>query len=351
MLNKKILFVANSESIHTSKWVDYFVNKNYDVYLATFSLVNNTKCKNIFYLSLNGVSTNGGNYYYLLKIFKLSKIFREVQPNIVNAHYSYSLGFISLLALKLSKIETKYSVVCHGSDILDVPYSFFEKINKFVLKNSDKIFAVSSQIKDKIEELDINIDKVFVGQYGLDSNLKENSYVIKDIDILSNRAYNSNSNIELLLESLAINQEIQKLKVVFVLPKITKNNLQELREKYPYVEFYSDMEHTKMIDFVIRSKVYISATKSDGTALSLLEAILFGTIPLVSNIVSNRSWIVDGINGYLFDGKEDFITKLNIILTLDRNRIEEVQDINRRLINYRARYKNQMKKIEEFIII
>ena len=349
MVDRKIFFVANSEYIHTSKWVDYFVDRGYDVYLATFALVNNTKCKNIFYLSSNGVSKRGGNYYYLLKIFELSKIFREIKPNIINAHYSYSLGFIALLALKLSKIETIYSVVCHGSDILDVPFGFFEKINKFVLKNSDKVFAVSNQIKDKLEELNIEMNKIFVGQYGLDNTLKENSYLIKDIDILSNRAYNSNSNIELLLESLAIKKDIEKLKVVFVLPTIRENNLQKLKEKYPYIEFYSDIEYSKMMNFIMRSKVYISATKSDGTALSLLEAMLYGAVPLISNIISNRSWILDGVNGYLFNGKKDFLTKLNLILILDRKRIEEIQYINKRLIIHKAIYRNQMKKIEEFI--
>ena len=42
MNNKKILFVADAKSIHTAKWVDYFVEQDYEVYLATFANENVT---------------------------------------------------------------------------------------------------------------------------------------------------------------------------------------------------------------------------------------------------------------------------------------------------------------------
>ncbi len=343
---KKIFFVANAESIHTAKWVDYFVDSGYEVFLATFSKTNNTKCKNIFYLSSKDVNNKGGNYHYLLKIFELSKIFNTIKPDIINAHYSYSMGLISLLAIKLSKINTTFSVVCHGSDILDLPYNFLDRINKYILKNSDKIFLVSDQIKDKIEEFNIDMEKVFVGQYGID--IKE-SISKKDIDILSNRAYNSNSNIDFLLNSIE-KYNNKNLKIVFVLPTITKVKLDNLKIKYPYIEFYGSIEYSQMIDIMKRSKVYISATKSDGTALSLLEAMKLEVIPLVSNIVSNRSWILDSVNGYLFNSKDEFIDKLNFILNLNKKERLDIIQINRKLINNKADYKIQMQKIEEFMI-
>jgi len=343
---KKIFFVANAESIHTAKWIDYFIDREYDVYVATFTKGNKTKCKNIFYLSSNGVNKHGGNYHYLFKIDALSKLFKKIKPDIVNAHYSYSMGLISLLAIKWAKIDTQFSVVCHGSDILDLPYTFFDKINQYVLRNSDKIFVVSDQIKDKIEEFNIDMQKVFVGQYGIDINATQN--VKKDIDILSNRAYNSNSNIDFLLNIL---EEYNKkdLKIVFVLPLISDLKLNEFKKRYPNIEFYAEVEYQKMIELLNRSRVYISATKSDGTALSLLEAMSLGTIPLVSNIISNRSWIVDSINGYLFNGKDDFLKKLDWILHLDNTKCSEIQTLNSELVDNRANYSKQMKQIEDFI--
>jgi len=344
-MSKKIFFLANAESIHTVKWVDYFVDRGYEVYLATFSKKNKSKCKNIYFLnSKYKQSKKGGNYHYLLSIYTLSKILKKIKPDILNAHYSYSMGLIALLAKKLSKINTKFSVVCHGSDILDTPNRFiFDRVNSYILNRADKIFVVSSQLKDKILEFGIDINNIFIGQYGLNS---QKNIVDKDIDILSNRAYEDNSQIDFLLEALE-NLNQKKLKIVFVLPKITDNEYINLVSKYSHIKFYKQMEYNNMIDMISRTKVYISATKSDGTSLSLLEAMLYGCIPLVSDIVSNRSWIVDGLNGYLFNTKDEFVEKLNSILNLNNSKIA---DLNFSLLKYRADYQKQMKQIEKNIM-
>jgi len=46
--------------------------------------------------------------------------------------------------------------------------------------------------------------------------------------------------------------------------------------------------------------VYISASHSDGTSVSLLEALACGKPALVSDIPGNREWIQPGVQGWLF---------------------------------------------------
>jgi glycosyltransferase involved in cell wall biosynthesis len=348
MKSKKIFFVADAKSIHTVKWVDYFVDKNYDVYLATFAKINNTKCKNIYFIGKKDINVKGSNYHYLFSIFKLANIFKQIKPDVINAHYSYSLGFIALLAKKISKIKCSYSVVCHGSDVLDTPKPkiLFDLINKYIFINSDKILAVSDQIKDKINEFGIDLSKVFVGQYGLvlDNNVNKQ----KDIDILSNRAYADNSRIEFILEALEAFRD-KGLNIVFVLPNIPDNIFKKFIKKYNFIKFYKYVEYSEMIDMMARTKIYISATKSDGTSLSLLESLKYNCFPIVSNIVSNRSWILDGINGFLFDTKEELLVKLEKAIILRDKEIKEIRDINIKLLKQKSNYIEQMKKIERFL--
>jgi len=342
---KKIFFVADAKSIHTVKWVDYFVDKEYDVYLATFASVNNTSCKNIYFLGKQKTNVAGGNYHYLWSIFELSKIFSKIKPDIINAHYSYSMGFIALLAKKHSKIKTNFSVVCHGSDVLAPPKPYiFDRINRYVVSRCDKVFVVSDQIRDKVEGFGVDVNHIFVGQYGLSIEQKE---CRKDIDIVSNRAYCPNSRIDFLLDSLDELKNLN-LNIIFIMPNIDNTVLEKLVDRYPYIKFYKEMEHIKMLNLITRSKIYISATLSDGTALSLLEAMKLGAIPLVSNIVSNRSWVLDGVNGYLFNGKIDFLFKLKQLLQLERR--ESMINLNKILISEKASYYKQMKKIETSLI-
>jgi len=348
---KKIFFVADASSIHIAKWVNYFIEQEYEVYLASFSSDNKTKARNFFLLSNKKVEQKGKNLHYILGIPKLVALFKEIEPDIINAHFSYSMGGVALFAKKLARIDCVFSVVCHGSDILAPSFEpIISKLNRYILINSSKIFAVSNQIKDKIALFNLKNKAIFVGQYGLELE-KYDTYFINDrnIDIISNRSYESNSQIDTLLTYIdSINN--YKLNIVFILPNISEMEFQRLKEKYHRISFHKHMEHSDMIELVRQSKVYVSNTKSDGTSLSLLEAMELGCIPLVSDIISNRSWILDTINGYLFYDQQSFLESVDkIFANYDELKIN-ISAINKKLIENKAIYNQEMKKIENFLL-
>ena len=334
---KKILFVGDAGSIHIAKYVNYFVHKEgYDVCVATFSKNNCTDCQNIMFLSDRNVTSGGGNYHYLLSVFKLAMLIRKYYPDYINAHFSYSMGFIALLAMKLSGINAKFSVVCHGSDIMAYPYKWCFLLNKIVLPMYKRLLAWN-----------ISSKKIFMGQYGVEIEKKE--LVKRDIDIISIRDASPNSQIEFMLEALAqINGILQK-KIVFVIPGIDHQKLENLRNTYPHIIFYKKLNHSDILELLVRSKVYISATKSDGTALSLLEAMVYGAYPVVSDISTNICWIKDSINGRLFKNKCEFIENVSYAMNLPDMDFEKIRRINCALVDCKCNYSKQMKKIEEFL--
>lgn len=159
---KKILFVGDAGSIHIAKYVNYFVHKEgYDVCVATFSKNNCTDCQNIMFLSDRNVTSEGGNYHYLLSVFKLAMLIRKYNPDYINAHFSYSMGFIALLAMKLSGINAKFSVICHGSDIMAYPYKLCFLLNKIVLNAAERIIAVSEPMYKRLLAWNISSKKIF----------------------------------------------------------------------------------------------------------------------------------------------------------------------------------------------
>lgn len=72
---------------------------------------------------------------------------------------------------------------------------------------------------------------------------------------------------------------------------------QEWREQ---VRFMEGVDAVAMREALQTSACYVSASLSDGTSTSLLEALACGLYPIVSDIPANREWIVDGENGMLF---------------------------------------------------
>jgi glycosyltransferase involved in cell wall biosynthesis len=58
---------------------------------------------------------------------------------------------------------------------------------------------------------------------------------------------------------------------------------------------------SELFRYMQATDMYVSATTSDGLPMSLLEALFFGQIPVVSNLESIRPPIIPGQNGVVFD--------------------------------------------------
>ena len=83
-----------------------------------------------------------------------------------------------------------------------------------------------------------------------------------------------------------------------------------------------------------QADVYVSAAASDGASIALLEAMALGVVPVVSDIVANRSWIEDGVNGVLVPIEPHAIADgIRRALTLDR---EDVHRRNLEIVTARA---------------
>ena len=82
---------------------------------------------------------------------------------------------------------------------------------------------------------------------------------------------------------------------------------------YHLVDFPGQVRYADLPSYYHQADVYISASHSDGTSISLLEAMACGTPPIVSDIPGNQEWVVPGLNGWLFS-ENDPIDLANCIL-------------------------------------
>lgn len=76
------------------------------------------------------------------------------------------------------------------------------------------------------------------------------------------------------------------------------------------VRFQGLVGTDELPDFFRDTDVYVSASHSDGTSISLLEALASGTPAIVSDIPGNREWIEPGVQGWLFpDGDAEALAQ------------------------------------------
>ncbi|HEV2698478.1 MAG TPA: glycosyltransferase family 4 protein [Terriglobales bacterium] len=81
---------------------------------------------------------------------------------------------------------------------------------------------------------------------------------------------------------------------------------------------------------------YVSCAQSDGTSVSLLEAMATGLPVLVTDIPSNREWVREEANGWLASGTADFTAKLLRVCRLRSGQRDSISQINRKTVASRA---------------
>jgi len=81
----------------------------------------------------------------------------------------------------------------------------------------------------------------------------------------------------------------------------------------------------------------LSASHSDGSSISLLEAMACGCPVLVSDIPGNREWVQPGVNGWLFpDGDADALAEAILHALDQRSRLPEMGRQARQVAEQRA---------------
>lgn len=103
------------------------------------------------------------------------------------------------------------------------------------------------------------------------------------------------------------------------------------------VEFPGQVSQVDLPRYYRQADLYISASHTDGTSISLLEAMACGCPVLVSDIPGNREWVEPGVHGWWFpDGDVDTLAATILDIVDKRQRLPEMGKAARSLTENRA---------------
>ena len=168
----KICYLADANNIHTKKMCEYFANKGYDVSVIS---LNDGEIPNVKVYSMKVETLYSGSAFskihYLGKLKRIKKIVKEINPDILHAHYASSYGLIAAL------INFKPTILSvWGSDVYDFPKESFinKEVLKYNLKKADCILSTSYVMKRETEKYS-NKD-IIVTPFGVDIERFKPSY-------------------------------------------------------------------------------------------------------------------------------------------------------------------------------
>lgn len=343
---KRYLILSDGQSVHTLKWAKELI-KYFNIYLISFNgfskeLNEIIPKENLFDLKVD-VSAVGNNISVLKNVISVKYIINKMMPDYINAHYITSYGTVAILASLMSSVKSKMILSAWGSDILVTPFKskLYFWLTKFCLSKSDVITSDSSYMCEVIKKIKF-ANNIITFPFGVGA-LPQIVEQEKNYDyFFSNRALEENYNIDLVINIFAGIYEKNKEAKLFIANKGSKDNkLKKLAEKLKVkdnIEFLGFLSEQKQQYYYRKCGYYISVPKSDSTSVSLLEAMSYGCIPIVSNIPANTEWIEDKINGLYYE----------------RSKIPEFLcnafRINREIIRERAIWSNNIKKFVKIIL-
>ena len=109
------------------------------------------------------------------------------------------------------------------------------------------------------------------------------------------------------------------------------------------MDFKGFINRRELFELLNKGLAFISIPNSDSTSVTLLESMISGSFPIVSDLPANKEWIEDSVNGLIlskFDSNE--LSKLMIRAIEDKELIKSSRKINKKIIEDRAVWEDNM---------
>lgn len=223
----------------------------------------------------------------------------------------------------------------------------------------DKIFCVSNQIKETVQnEYDFDCEQIFFKEQMIRTEQKsekeDRTHGVLKIGYAA-RLVKQAKRADLLPELIKYLEE-KKIKYLFqiagwgecgedIADYLKKNNLEGR------VKLLGRIPKSKMGDFWKNQDIVINISEYEGSSLSMLEAMAYGCVPVVTDVSGAREFIRHGENGFICDIGDLKQMALYIYeLSLDWDRLNAYGAICRKMIQEKCNPEEYMKYWLETLI-
>ena len=301
-------------------------------------------------------------------LWSLRNVLREVQPDILHAGPVQTAAFLAALTGFQPLVTMSW-----GSDLLkDADQSrWLRWVTRYTLRRSAVLVGDCAAVREKAISCGFlnagsETDRIFTFPWGIDlarfapaSSFSGNGSDHADWDlrrpavlcrrlgwqdrfvVLSLRSWEPVYGIDVLMNGFArAARENPDLRLLLLgggsqarlVHQIIQNN--DLGDR---VHLAGQVSQTDLPAIYRAADLYLSASRSDGSSVSLMEALASGLPVLVSDIPGNLEWIEDGRQGWLFkDGDPGSLAERLLAAARSRDAMVQMGQAARRLAEERA---------------
>ncbi|CAM3058147.1 glycosyltransferase [Flavobacterium frigoris] len=283
--------------------------------------------------------------------FKINKIIKLQQPDMVIAERTTSYGFLAALSgIKPVVIAQQGITDLWPKDSILLPLKII--IQNYAFKKATLIHAWGPVMTISMAKANVDINKVLVLPKGIDLVKFDNKNTAnpKKISAIVTRSLFPEYRHDVILRSFGL---LNKKGIDFALTVVGDgtqlSNLKDLAKKLNIekkVFFTGRIQNTELPKLLQQSNFYISMPTTEGVSASLFEAMACNCYPIVSNIPGNQSWITHRKNGQLITVDDSNMLAEEILWAFENNAYRKESALsNRKFIEDNADYKINMKII------
>lgn len=305
-------FVSPGTSGHIGPYLEFFSGRGHEVTWFAFDAPVPDHGVRTFDVSLGAhANCSRQKWKYLLAGLKVRRHLRRIPLDVLYAHYATSSGLIAWLSGFRPLV-----IRVQGGDVLVRSRSRAGRaLLRLVLGRAALVHVVSAQLANAVRSIarrDVDLIEVTTGIAVEKFRFRVPQVERRPMRILCTRTLGPVYDPQTIVGAC---RELHRQRLNFRLTFAAGGPLEKgLRAEVArlgldaLVHFRGGFARADLPALLEAHDLYVSASLSDGTSISLLEAMAAGLFPVVSCIQSNSEWLEDGVSCLMFDcGQADML--------------------------------------------
>ncbi len=341
MIKRKILFLGETYRADAITWMNGLKEfGDFEIIAWELKTSNHT----FFSRSLRLLEFSTG-------LFKVKKIIKLHQPDMVIAERTTSYGFLAALSgVKPVAIAQQGRTDLWPEKSILLPLK--KIIQHYAFQKADLIHAWGPVMAITMRKINVDMTKVLVLPKGIDLDVFKNKKNIfsEKITAIVTRSLMPEYRHEVILKAFGIiNQKGIDFELTIIGDGRSLPMLQKLASKLNIankINFLGRIPNTKLPELLQLSDFYISMPITEGVSASLFEAMASNCYPIVTNIPGNQCWIKHRKNGQLISIDNDKMLAEELLWAFENKEYRKLAiQKNREFVEENADYNINMKVI------
>lgn len=341
----RIATLGNASVVHTTRWVEHFRARGHEVRL--FSL----EPAPAGFPGVVPLPTSGlpGALRYPLAVPALARELRAFAPDLIDAHFVPNYGLMGRLVAGSRPL----SIAAWGSDLLLGAHGVARLRARFALERAQLVLCDADNLATAAHAAGARPETVRALPWGVDrARFRAREPRMSGL-ILSVRMHEPVYDMPTVIQAAArVMAESPHTTLVIAGDGSQRAALESLAARTLPAgrwRFVGRVSPDEMAEWLARAEVVISASLSDSTSQSLLEAMASGTVPVVSDIPGNREWVAEGDGARLFaPGDAEGCARAVLAALGDPAWCERTRERNARVIEARGDWHVNLARIESW---